>query len=160
MSSNRVVVVTGASTGIGRATALRLDREGFRVFAGVRREADAESLRKEGSPRLEALLLDVTDPGAIEAAAKRVDVEVGDAGLGGLVNNAGIGIGAPIEFLDLDELRRQLDVNVVEAGGAVHMEDQRDDLLDLGAQLVGLAEDVRVVLGEAPHPEQAVQDAG
>jgi len=113
MASNRSVVTTGASTGIGRAAALRLDRAGFRVFAGVRREADAESLRNEGSPRLEPLLLDVTDPGAIEAAAKRVDAEVGSAGLSGLVNNAGIGIGAPIEFLDLDELRRQLDVNVV-----------------------------------------------
>lgn len=113
MASNRSVVITGASTGIGRATALRLDREGFRVFAGVRREADAESLRNEASPRLEPLLLDVTDRSAIEAAAKRVDAEVGTAGLSGLVNNAGIGIGAPIEFLDLDELRRQLDVNVV-----------------------------------------------
>jgi len=113
MDSTRSVVITGASTGIGRATALRLDRAGFRVFAGVQREADAESLRNEGSPRLEPLLLDVTDPGAIEAAAKRVDAEVGNAGLGGLVNNAGIGTGAPIEFLDLDELRRQLDVNVV-----------------------------------------------
>jgi len=113
MASNRSVVITGASTGIGRATALRLDHAGFRVFAGVRREADAESLRNEGSPRLEPLLLDVTDPRAIEAAAKRVDAEVGSAGLSGLVNNAGIGIGAPIEFLDLDELRRQLDVNVV-----------------------------------------------
>ncbi len=113
MRSTRSVVITGASTGIGRATALRLDRAGFRVFACVRREEDAESLRKEASPQLAPLLLDVTNAAAIEAAAKRVDAEVGSAGLGGLVNNAGIGIGAPIEFLDLDELRRQLEVNVV-----------------------------------------------
>jgi len=113
MSTPPSVVITGASTGIGRDAALHLDRNGFRVFAGVRREADAESLQKEASPRLEPLLLDVTDAAAIEAAAKRVDAEVGTAGLAGLVNNAGIGIGAPIEFLDLDELRRQFEVNVV-----------------------------------------------
>jgi NAD(P)-dependent dehydrogenase (short-subunit alcohol dehydrogenase family) len=113
MSTAKSVVVTGASTGIGRAAALRMDRAGFRVFAGVRREADAESLRKEGSARLEPIQLDVTDAAAIAAAAKRVEDAVGAGGLGGLVNNAGIGIGAPIEFLDLDELRRQLEVNVV-----------------------------------------------
>jgi NAD(P)-dependent dehydrogenase (short-subunit alcohol dehydrogenase family) len=112
-SASGSVVITGASTGIGRDAALALDRAGFRVFAGVRREADAESLRAAASPRLETLRLDVTDPAAIEAAAKHVDAAVGDAGLAGLVNNAGIGIGAPIEFLDLDELRRQLEVNVV-----------------------------------------------
>jgi NAD(P)-dependent dehydrogenase (short-subunit alcohol dehydrogenase family) len=113
MSTHPSVVVTGASTGIGRDAALHLDRNGFRVFAGVRRESDAESLRAAASPRLEPLLLDVTGAAAIAAAAKRVDAEVGSAGLAGLVNNAGIGIGAPIEFLDLDELRRQLEVNVV-----------------------------------------------
>src|SRR5262249_39561380 len=113
MNRHPSVVITGASTGAGRDAALHLDRNGFRVFAGVRREADAESLRKEASPQLEPLLLDVTDAAAIEAAAKRVDAEVGSAGLAGLVNNAGIGIGAPIEFLDLNELRRQLEVNVV-----------------------------------------------
>jgi len=113
MNRHPSVVITGASTGIGRDAALHLDRNGFRVFAGVRREADAESLRKEASPQLEPLLLDVIDAAAIEAAAKRVDAEVGSAGLAGLVNNAGIGIGAPIEFLDLNELRRQLEVNVV-----------------------------------------------
>jgi NAD(P)-dependent dehydrogenase (short-subunit alcohol dehydrogenase family) len=113
MSTPPSVVITGASTGIGRDAALHLDRNGFRVFAGVRRESDAESLRNEASPKLEPLLLDVTDAAAIAAAAKRVDAEVGSAGLAGLVNNAGIGIGAPIEFLDLDELRRQLEVNVV-----------------------------------------------
>ncbi|HTF34133.1 MAG TPA: SDR family oxidoreductase [Myxococcota bacterium] len=113
MSTSGTVVLTGASTGIGRAAALHLDREGFRVFAGVRREADGESLRKEGSERLEPLLLDVTDAAAIAAAAKRVEAEVREAGLSGLVNNAGIGLGAPVEFLDLDELRRQFEVNVV-----------------------------------------------
>ena len=113
MNTQPSVVITGASTGIGRDAALHLDRNGFRVFAGVRRESDAESLRAAASPSLTPLLLDVTDAAAIGAAAKRVDAEVGAAGLAGLVNNAGIGVGAPIEFLDLDELRRQFEVNVV-----------------------------------------------
>ncbi len=68
----RSVVVTGASTGIGRATALRLDSDGWQVFAGVRREGDGEALRQAGSGQIEPLMLDVTDPEQIAAAAKRV----------------------------------------------------------------------------------------
>jgi NAD(P)-dependent dehydrogenase (short-subunit alcohol dehydrogenase family) len=107
------VVVSGASTGIGRATALRLARAGQRVFTGVRREADAESLRGEGPPGLVPVLFDVTDGAAIAAAAKAVRAEVGDAGLAGVVANAGIGVAGPLEFIDLDEVRRQLEVNVI-----------------------------------------------
>jgi NAD(P)-dependent dehydrogenase (short-subunit alcohol dehydrogenase family) len=107
------VVITGASTGIGRATALLLDREGFRVFAGVRKETDGELLRKEASDRLTTLALDVIAPEQIRAAAERVAREVGDAGIQGLFNNAGIGVGGPLEFFDLDELRLQLEVNTV-----------------------------------------------
>ncbi|HME72025.1 MAG TPA: SDR family NAD(P)-dependent oxidoreductase [Myxococcota bacterium] len=107
------VVITGASTGIGRATALHLDRLGYRVFAGVRREADADGLRSESSERLAPVLLDVTDIGSIEAAAKTVSAEVGERGLAGLVNNAGIALGGPLEFMPLDELRRQLEVNTI-----------------------------------------------
>ncbi|HZO08720.1 MAG TPA: SDR family NAD(P)-dependent oxidoreductase [Myxococcota bacterium] len=107
------VVVSGSSTGIGRATALRLARAGHRVFAGVRRLADADSLRAEGLPALEPLLFDVTDAAAVRAAAKAVAAEVGDAGLLGVVANAGVGVGGPLEFLALDEMRRQLEVNVL-----------------------------------------------
>ena len=96
----RTVLVTGTSTGIGRAAAARLAGAGFRVLAGVRREADAPA-------DCEPLLLDVTDPEAITAAAARVDQ------LAGLVNNAGITVQGPLEFLPLEEFRRQLEVNVV-----------------------------------------------
>ncbi len=106
------VVITGTSTGIGRAAALRLDRGGFRVFAGVRRESDGQALKAEASERLTPILLDVTDATAVEQAAKDVASQVGDAGLWGLVNNAGIGVGGPIEFVDSDEWRRQFEVNV------------------------------------------------
>jgi len=107
------VVITGASTGIGRATALHLDRRGYRVFAGVRRLADGDGLRSEGSERLAPVLLDITEVESIGAAAKTVSAEVGERGIAGLVNNAGIVLGGPLEFVPLDELRRQLEVNTV-----------------------------------------------
>lgn len=101
----RSVVVTGASSGIGRATALRLTRAGWRVFGGVRSERDAASLRAQG---VEPVLLDVTDGEQVAAAAEVVGAE-----LHGLVENAGIAVAAPLELVPLDELRRQLEVNVV-----------------------------------------------
>ncbi|MGN6664297.1 MAG: SDR family oxidoreductase [Solirubrobacterales bacterium] len=108
----RSVLVTGASTGIGRATALRLDRSGWRVFAGVRDPADGESLRAEGSERIVPVRLDVTEPEQIAAAAARVEEE-SDGGLQGLVNNAGVAIPGPLETLPLEDFRRQLEVNLV-----------------------------------------------
>jgi NAD(P)-dependent dehydrogenase (short-subunit alcohol dehydrogenase family) len=107
------VVVTGASSGIGRAAALRLDAAGLQVFAGVRREPDAASLRRDASPRLRPVILDVTDPTSLAAAAKEVEADLGSAGLAGVVANAGIGVGGPVEFTPLDELRRVLEVNTI-----------------------------------------------
>ena len=106
------VVITGASTGIGRACALDLDSRGFKVFAGVRRDEDAERLRAE-RPSIEPLRIDVTDADSITAARDRVAEAVGGAGLAGLVNNAGIAVPGPLEHLPMDELRRQLEVNLV-----------------------------------------------
>ncbi len=107
-----VVLITGTSTGIGKATALHLDRLGFRVFATVRNEDDAQALREEASERLVPLLMDVIDQASIDRAKEEVSQEVGDAGLAGLVNNAGVGFLAPLEFLPLDELRWMFEVNV------------------------------------------------
>jgi NAD(P)-dependent dehydrogenase (short-subunit alcohol dehydrogenase family) len=104
------VVVTGASTGIGEATALRLAGEGFDVFAGVRKQADGERLRGAG---VRPLILDVTDEGAIAAAADEVASATGDAGLHGLVNNAGIAVSGPLEYVPVAEWRRQLEVNLI-----------------------------------------------
>jgi NAD(P)-dependent dehydrogenase (short-subunit alcohol dehydrogenase family) len=111
--SRGAVVVTGASTGIGEASAVYLDSLGFRVFAGVRKDADAERLRAAASERLEPLRIDVTDSDSIEGAAARVSEVAGADGLAGLVNNAGIAVTAPLEFVPVEELRRQLEVNVV-----------------------------------------------
>ncbi len=108
----RTVFITGASTGIGRATALYLDRHGFDVFATVRREEDGAALAAEASPKLRVLYLDVTDLESIRKAVAEVEAMVGEAGLDGLVNNAGIVEPGPLEFIPLDSLRRQLDVNV------------------------------------------------
>lgn len=110
--ATRTVVITGCSTGIGEACALRLDRIGWNVFAGVRRDADGEALRSKASDRLKPVILDVADSTTIEAAAKEVRDAVGAEGLAGLVNNAGISVGGPLEFIPLDDVRRQLEVNV------------------------------------------------
>lgn len=112
MSTGKTVVVTGASTGIGRACALHLDRLGWRVFAGVRREVDGRDLQEHATGPLTPLLFDVTDVGQVTAAAAEVRTAVGEAGLDGLVNNAGIVVPGPLEFLPLEEFRRQLEVNV------------------------------------------------
>jgi NAD(P)-dependent dehydrogenase (short-subunit alcohol dehydrogenase family) len=112
-NSARAVLVTGASTGIGEASALHLDALGFKVFAGVRREADGEALRQKASSRLVPTILDVTDPGTIDDSAGLIDREMGAAGLYGLVNNAGVAVAAPVEFLPLENLRQQLEVNVI-----------------------------------------------
>ncbi|NUQ66216.1 MAG: SDR family NAD(P)-dependent oxidoreductase [Pirellulales bacterium] len=111
--SYRCVLVTGASTGIGEACALELDRRGCRVFAGVRRESDADRLRRQASQRLTTLLLDITETGAIAAAAETIREAAGGAGLYGLVNNAGIVVTGPLELLPLEQIRRQLEVNVL-----------------------------------------------
>ncbi len=108
----RSVVVTGASTGIGRASALLLDSGGWRVFAGVRRDEDAAALRKVASERLVPLILDVTDPEQIVMAAAEVGEAVGEAGLDGLVNNAGIAIPSPLETMPIEDFRRQIEINL------------------------------------------------
>jgi NAD(P)-dependent dehydrogenase (short-subunit alcohol dehydrogenase family) len=111
MTSRGSVLITGASTGIGETCARRLDSEGFRVFAGVRREPDGARLKRD-APRLTPVMLDVTDQNSIVKAVSAIEADVGDAGLAGLVNNAGIAVAGPLEFLPLDLLRRQFEVNV------------------------------------------------
>ena len=105
------VLVTGASTGIGEACALRLDRLGHRVYAGVRSEQHAHGLRQRGSDRILPVFLDVTDQAQIDAVAKQIADDGGS--LDGVVNNAGIGRGGPLEYLPLEIWREQLEVNVL-----------------------------------------------
>jgi NAD(P)-dependent dehydrogenase (short-subunit alcohol dehydrogenase family) len=92
---------------------LYLDKQEFRVFACVRRYEDFENITKETSSRVTPLLLDVVDEISIVKAVKIVQNEVGDAGIHGLVNNAGIFVGGPLEFIPTEALRNQFEVNVV-----------------------------------------------
>lgn len=109
----KAVVITGASTGIGKSCALLLDRLGYKVFAGIRKASDAEALKKEASDALVPLKIDVTDIGSIEAAAKIVrDTTEGE--LFALVNNAGIsGNSGPLECAPISGIRKVFEVNAI-----------------------------------------------
>lgn len=109
----RSVVVTGASTGIGYATAQLLAREGFHVFAGVRRMDDADRLAEEIGDELTPLVFDVTDPEGVAEAAKDVGQRLGATTLAGLVNNAGIATAGPLLHQPIEEFRRQIEINLV-----------------------------------------------
>jgi hypothetical protein len=107
------VVITGASTGIGWATAKLLLDKGFRVFGSVRKPTDAERLKGEFGVNFTPLLFDVTDEPAVLAAAREVRAALGGETLSGLVNNAGIAVPGPVLELSADEFRHQMDVNVI-----------------------------------------------
>lgn len=106
------VVVTGASTGIGRETALYLDEQGYRVFPGVRKQKDADNLAKAGSDRLTPITIDVTEAASIEAAREQVEEAVGTSGIVGLVNNAGVANAGPVEHLPVADFQKVIDVNL------------------------------------------------
>src|SRR6202158_5116753 len=106
-----LVVITGASTGIGGATANLLLERGFRVFGSVRKQADADRLKAEFGANFTPLLFDVTDEAAVLAAAREVRAALNGETLTGLVNNAGIAVAGPV--LAADQFRRQMDVNVI-----------------------------------------------
>ncbi|HTQ13761.1 MAG TPA: SDR family NAD(P)-dependent oxidoreductase [Rhizomicrobium sp.] len=105
-------VVTGASTGIGWGCTRILIRKGFRVFGSVRKQADADRLSKEFGANFTPLMFDVTDAAAVKAGAGQVAAALGSAALSGLVNNAGIAVAGPLLYIDVDEFRNQLEVNL------------------------------------------------
>ena len=109
MSKN--ILITGTSTGIGRSSALELARRGWRVFAGVRKASDAKSLVDEAEGVIEPLVLDVAAPESIDEAAARLG-ELSGGELHGLVNNAGVYIGGPLELMQPEEIHRTFAVNV------------------------------------------------
>ena len=113
MVDARFVLITGASTGIGAACAIGCAERGMTVFAGVRDLVAGDALQAMGGKAIIPVELDVTDGESITNAADVVARHVGEAGLSGLVNNAGIAIGSPLELIPLQQLRRQLEVNVV-----------------------------------------------
>jgi len=113
MADLGAVVITGASTGIGEACALHLDKLGYRVFACIRKAADGEALRRRASAKLVPVRLEISDEMEVAQASRNIIEMLGGGGLAGLINNAGMVVGGMLEFLPLDALRRQLEVNVV-----------------------------------------------
>lgn len=109
---NELIVVTGASTGIGAATVKELARRGFHVLAGVRREVDADALRGLGIQGIEPCILDITVQSDIAALAERVRRDPQHRPLRALVNNAGIAINAPVETLPIAQWRQQFEVSL------------------------------------------------
>lgn len=107
------VLVTGASSGIGRATTMRLASQGYTVFAGVRDAADGADLVAQADGTVVPVELDVTRSDQIAAAAAHIGAAVRDAGLVGVINNAGEGFPGPMEAVSVDDLRAQLEVNVI-----------------------------------------------
>lgn len=114
MMKNRSVLITGSSSGIGRACALHLSRRGFRVFAGVRSMRDVDSLQGETTENITPVVLDVTETGSIASAVEQVFKAAGGA-LFGLINNAGVGLGGPLELIPTDKISHLLRVNILGA---------------------------------------------
>lgn len=114
---SKYVVVTGVSSGIGLATAVELTRHGWHVFGSVRHAADGErvaaELGRELSSNFTPLLFDITDETAVAEVAEQVRAAVGQSGLAGLVNNAGITVPGPLAYMPLAEFRQQLEINLV-----------------------------------------------
>jgi NAD(P)-dependent dehydrogenase (short-subunit alcohol dehydrogenase family) len=106
------VVITGASSGIGRASVEEMSRSGWHVFATVRKTADGEKLRKEVGGEVHPVILDVEDRASITQAAEKIKSQLGGRGLDGLVNCAGIGLVRPVEYAGLDDVRRIFEINV------------------------------------------------
>jgi NAD(P)-dependent dehydrogenase (short-subunit alcohol dehydrogenase family) len=113
MNEQRTILVTGASTGIGAGCAVGLAQRGYRVYAGIRKPEDGERLVAEAGDGLTPVILDVTRGETIEATRQTIEESVGEAGLYGLFNNAGVSVTGPVEYVPLDDLRWQLEVNVV-----------------------------------------------
>jgi NAD(P)-dependent dehydrogenase (short-subunit alcohol dehydrogenase family) len=109
--SKRTVVVTGASSGIGRASVEKMSRSGWHVFATVRKTSDQDELRKLNAD-ITPVIMDVEDGASISAGAKEIEAQLDGRGLDGLVNCAGIGMVRPVEYAKLDDIRRIFEINV------------------------------------------------
>jgi NADP-dependent 3-hydroxy acid dehydrogenase YdfG len=115
MENNNAVVITGTSTGIGKACALYLDKMDYIVYAGVRNQVDGDNLKRKASERLTPIILDVTDENSIGKAAGIIEKETGD-NLFGLINNAGIGRGGALEVTPIAEIRKLMEINITLLG--------------------------------------------
>lgn len=129
-----IVVVTGASAGIGAATAREMAARGFHVLAGVRRDTDADAIR---ATNLEPIMLDITDQSGISALVQRITEDPEQRRLRALVNNAGMGVNAPLETYPLSEWRRLFDVNLF--GHVAMMQALLPALIESGGTIVNIS---------------------
>lgn len=113
MKRSKNIVVTGVSTGIGYTTLKALVKRGYKVFGSVRKQADADRLKKEFGDLFEPLLFDVTDMDAVKKEVTRIEQMIGSEGIHSLINNAGIAVWGPMMHVPLEDLRWQMEVNVV-----------------------------------------------
>jgi short-subunit dehydrogenase len=111
-NNHKAILITGSSTGIGKACALHLDSLGFKVYAGVRKQTDGDKLKEEASDKLTPIILDVTDAVSIANAVSMIEKE-SEGQLFGLINNAGIGISGVLEVTPIEEIRKLMEVNVI-----------------------------------------------
>ncbi|OKP98644.1 SDR family oxidoreductase [Paenibacillus sp. P46E] len=132
-NTQELVVVTGTSSGIGRATAEQLAAEGFHVLAGVRRQEDADQIKRKN---IEPVIVDVTNIGTLKALAERVEQDPLGRPLRAVVNNAGIAVNAPLEMVPLDEFRRQIEVSVI--GQVAVIQALTPALLNSGGRVVNI----------------------
>lgn len=132
-NTQEMVVVTGTSSGIGRATAEKLAADGFHVLAGVRRQEDADKIKQKN---IEPVILDVTAIDTLRALAERVELDPLGRPLRAVVNNAGIAVNAPLEMVPLDEFRRQIEVSVI--GQVAVIQALTPALLNSGGRVVNI----------------------
>lgn len=133
LNTQELVVVTGTSSGIGRATAEQLAAEGFHVLAGVRRQEDADKIKRKN---IEPVIVDVTHIDTLKALAERVEQDPLGRPLRAVVNNAGIAVNAPLEMILLDEFRRQIEVSVI--GQVAVIQALTPALLNSGGRVVNI----------------------
>ncbi|MFB5676913.1 SDR family oxidoreductase [Paenibacillus terreus] len=131
--TQELVVVTGTSSGIGRATAEQLAAEGFHVLAGVRRQEDADKIKRQN---IDPVIVDVTKIDTLKALAERVEQDPHGRPLRAVVNNAGIAVNAPLEMIPLDEFRRQFEVSVI--GQVAVIQALTPALLNSGGRVVNI----------------------
>ncbi|MDN8591425.1 SDR family oxidoreductase [Paenibacillus sp. 11B] len=131
--TQELVIVTGTSSGIGRATAEQLAAEGFHVLAGVRRQEDADKIKRKN---IEPVIVDVTNIDTLKALAERVEQDQLGRPLRAVVNNAGIAVNAPLEMVPLDEFRRQIEVSVI--GQVAVIQALTPALLNSGGRVVNI----------------------
>jgi NAD(P)-dependent dehydrogenase (short-subunit alcohol dehydrogenase family) len=147
------VLITGASSGIGEVCAISLARLGFRVFAGVREKSAAEKLARLDVENIVPVFIDITNPAMIDEAFELIAEKTGAQGLYGLINNAGIGFGAPIEYIPFEQLKKVFEINVF---GQIAMIQK---FLPLIRKARGRIVNISSISGRLPQPYQSTYSA-